>query len=102
MAFSPVCTRGQLPPGGLTEVCVDNKLIALCNVDGSIHALDGTCPHRNGPLGQGALHGKMVVCPWHAWEFDCTTGEHDYNPSIKLATYETKLDGEDILVNLPE
>ncbi len=101
MSFHPVCTLGQLPPGALTEVTVGEKLIAICNVEGSFHAIDGLCPHRGGSLGQGALHGKMVVCPWHAWEFDCTTGSHDYNPSIKVATYPVKVDGDDILVDLP-
>ncbi|MBL8219108.1 MAG: Rieske 2Fe-2S domain-containing protein [Bryobacterales bacterium] len=99
MAFRPVCTVDQLPPGGLTEILIEDKSIALCNVDGQFHAIEGVCPHRNAPLGQGALHGKMVVCPWHAWEFDCTTGRHDYNPSITVATYPVKVDGEDILVD---
>jgi nitrite reductase (NADH) small subunit len=100
MAFRPVCTVGQLPPGGLTEILIEEKSIALCNVGGEFHAIEGVCPHRNAPLGQGALHGKMVVCPWHAWEFDCTTGQHDYNPSIAVATYPVKVEGEDILVDI--
>ena len=101
MAFQPVCTVNQLPQGALTEVNFGEKLIALCNVRGSIHAMDGLCPHRGGSLGQGALHDNMVVCPWHAWEFDCTTGVHDYNPSIRLATYAVRVEGDDILVDLP-
>src|SRR5258708_31584207 len=101
MPFHPVGPVPQLPPGCLTEVTVGEKLIALCNVDGAIHALDGTCPHRGASLGQGALHGSLVVCPWHAWEFDCTTGTHDYDPSIQLATYEVKVEGDDIAVDLP-
>jgi nitrite reductase (NADH) small subunit len=101
MAFQPVCTVSQLPPGELTDVTVGDKLIALCNVDGEVHAIYGLCPHRGGPLGQGALHENMVVCPWHAWEFDCTTGQHDYNPTIRLSTYPVKIDGDDILVDLP-
>lgn len=100
MAFRPVCTVGQLPPGGLTEITLGDQSIALCNVDGEFHAIEGVCPHRNGPLGQGALHGRMVVCPWHAWEFDCLTGQHDYNPNITVATYPVKVEGEDILVDI--
>lgn len=101
MPFHSVCTLGQLPPGGLTEVTVGERLIALCNVQGSVHAIDGLCPHRGGFLGQGALHQNMVVCPWHAWEFDCTTGAHDYNPAIQIATYSVKIEGDDILVEVP-
>lgn len=100
MPFVPACTLGQLPPGELTEVVIEGRQIALCNVDGQIHAIDGVCPHRNGPLGQGALHGNIVVCPWHAWEFDCTTGVHDYNPSFKLEKFAVKVDGDDILIDV--
>ena len=32
------------------------------------------CPHRGAPLAHGALHHHTIVCPWHAWEFDCRTG----------------------------
>ncbi|HUQ93383.1 MAG TPA: Rieske (2Fe-2S) protein [Bryobacteraceae bacterium] len=100
MAFQPVCTVSQLPPGTLVDVTINDKQLAICNIEGTIHAMDGICPHRNGPLGQGALHGTMVVCPWHAWEFDCTTGRHDYNPSLRLETYAVKVAGDDILVDL--
>lgn len=100
MAFEIAATLNDLPPGALTEVTIGGRQIALCNVEGVVHAVDGVCPHRNGPLGQGALHGTRVVCPWHAWEFDCTTGEHDYNPSIKLEKFAVKVEGDDILIDL--
>lgn len=100
MAFQPVCMLAQLPPGALADLTIDGKSVALCNVDGEIHAMDGVCPHRNGVLGQGALHGHMVVCPWHAWEFDCRTGQHDYNPSIVVPVYPVKVEGGEILVDL--
>ncbi len=100
MAFEVVANLSELPPGSLTEITIGDKQLALCNVDGAVHAIDGVCPHRNGPLGQGALHGSLVVCPWHAWEFDCITGRHDYNPSIRLDTFAVKVEGNDILVDL--
>ena len=90
----------KLQPGGMMEFTAGERTIAICNVGGNLHAVDGVCPHRNGPLAQGALHGTAVVCPWHAWEFDCATGEHDYNPAIKLETFRVELSGDDILVDL--
>ena len=53
------------------------------------------------PLGEGALHGSNVVCPWHAWEWDCRTGAYDYDPSKKVATYPVRIEGEDILIEIP-
>ena len=84
----------------MLEVLHGERRIVVCNVAGKLHAMDGVCPHRQGPLAQGALHGTAVVCPWHAWEFDCRTGQHDYNPSIKLETFPVEISNGDILVDL--
>jgi nitrite reductase/ring-hydroxylating ferredoxin subunit len=58
----------------MAEVKTAAHTYVLCNAGGEIHALDGICPHRGAPLAYGALHGYTIVCPWHAWEFDCRTG----------------------------
>lgn len=100
MALHRIGSLSKLPPGTVTEALVGQTKIALCNVRGEIHALDGTCPHRGGPLGQGALHEGMLVCPWHAWEFDCKTGENDCNPSIRQRRFIVTLEGDDILVDI--
>ena len=90
----------DLRPGTMLHLETGERMVVLCNVDGEVHAMDGRCPHRGGPLGQGALHGKMVVCPWHAWEFDCTTGQFDYNPALRQQQYAVRVEGADILVDL--
>jgi nitrite reductase (NADH) small subunit len=75
---------GEMPsaPGELVEMRgAGGEPYAVCNVDGVMYAVAGACPHAGGPLGFGALHGHSIVCPWHAWEFDCRTGECDFNDS---------------------
>ena len=101
MAFLKLGTMPELPEGSMLEVNLGANCYALCNVEGEVHAIDGLCLHRGGPLAQGALHGTKVVCPWHAWEWDCRTGANSYNPDQKVATYAVKIDGEDVLVDLP-
>lgn len=64
----------ELPPGYMAQVTVDGRGYTICNVDGVLYAVDGDCPHRGAPLAFGALHEHTLVCPWHAWEFDCRTG----------------------------
>jgi nitrite reductase/ring-hydroxylating ferredoxin subunit len=100
MGFVRVGWLSRLQPGGLLEYRTGDRQVAVCNVDGEIHALNGICPHAGAPLGQGALHGRMLVCPFHSWEFDCTTGECDFNPRIRLDRYEVRVEGDEILVNL--
>ena len=100
MSLIKAGSLSQLLPGEMLELLHGDRRIAICNVGGQLYAIDGVCPHRDGPLAQGALHGTAVVCPWHAWEFDCTTGQHDYNPSIKLETFKVEVSGDDILVDV--
>jgi nitrite reductase/ring-hydroxylating ferredoxin subunit len=100
MAFEQLASLADLPPGSMLDFEIGDRRVVICNVNGEIHAMDGRCPHRGGPLGQGALHGRMVVCPWHAWEFDCVTGEFDYNPRVKQAKFDVRVEQGAVLVNL--
>jgi nitrite reductase/ring-hydroxylating ferredoxin subunit len=79
---------------------VSGQIVALCRVGDEIHAVDGICPHNGGPLAHGALHGTTLVCPWHAWEFDCVTGEYDRNPDLLLKKFAVKVEGDEILVDV--
>lgn len=79
---------------------VNGKAIALFNVDGTFYAIDNTCVHRGGPLGEGDVAGDVVACPWHNWEFNVKTGACINNPSAKVAVYEVTVEGTDIKVRL--
>lgn len=70
------------PVGASRELVVDGRIVALFNVDGQFFALDGVCPHQGGPLGKGCLTGSVVTCPWHGWQFDVTSGQHQFSPSV--------------------
>jgi nitrite reductase (NADH) small subunit len=61
----------------MAQVQAGGREYAVCNVSGQIYAVEGVCPHRGAPLAYGALHDHTIVCPWHAWEFDCRTGIGD-------------------------
>jgi nitrite reductase/ring-hydroxylating ferredoxin subunit len=101
MPFVKVAPAAGIEADSVTEVLVGDTPYAICNVGGKITALAGVCPHRGGPLGQGAINGGNVVCPWHAWEWNCATGENDMDPAKKVATCEVKIEGGDVFLNLP-
>jgi nitrite reductase/ring-hydroxylating ferredoxin subunit len=42
--------------------------------DGSVRVLDNSCEHVGGPLVDGAIKDGCVICPWHGWRYDLTTG----------------------------
>ncbi len=97
-AFVKVATVADIPMGTVREVQANGKIIALANVGGEFYAIDNTCLHRGGPLGQGFLEGHVVECPWHGWQYDMKTGECTFNPDAKVPTYQVKIEGSDILV----
>ncbi len=76
------------------------KELAVFNLAGVFHALANTCLHRGGPLGEGALEGSVVTCPWHGWRYDVTTGRVLHQPERGVACYEVRVEGEDLFVAL--
>jgi len=56
----PVGTLAEVPAGSCRSVEADGMAVAICNVDGTIYAVDNTCPHAGGPLGEGSLDGELV------------------------------------------
>ncbi len=99
MAFLRAARKDEIPVGSIREFQVNGKTVALANVGGQFYAINNTCLHRGGPLGQGELQGKVVTCPWHGWQYDVTTGKVSMNPSVGVDCYGIELRGEDIFVD---
>ena len=76
------------------------KTFALYNVDGAYYALDNSCPHRGGPLGEGDLDGRVVTCPWHAWRWDVTTGANANNPAVTVARLPVSVEAGEVFVEV--
>ncbi len=95
-----VCSAEDCPPGQARELVAADRVIALFNIEGRFCALDGICPHQGGPLGKGTLRGCVVTCPWHGWQFDVTTGQHQTIPSLAQTRLPVKVEGDDVLVDL--
>ena len=100
MNFIKACNLSDLKPGECKAVEVGGKTVALFNVDGTIFALDNTCLHQGGPLGEGFLEKDVVTCPWHLWEYNVRTGQNLADPSLKVATYQVRVQGNDIEVEV--
>jgi nitrite reductase (NADH) small subunit len=90
----------ECPEGAAIERVAGERVVALFNVGGTVYALDGVCPHQGGPLGQGALCGTTVTCPWHGWQFDVRSGAHSTNSRVVQPRFDVRVEGEWILVDL--
>lgn len=96
----PVADEAECPPGTAIERVADGRMVAIANVDGVLHAIDGLCPHQGGPLGTGALCGTVLTCPWHGWQFDVETGRHQVSSTVRQAVHEVRACGGRIEVRL--
>jgi 3-phenylpropionate/trans-cinnamate dioxygenase ferredoxin component len=96
--FVRVASVSDLPPGTVKQITVGERMIALCNVEGTFYALDNVCIHRGGPLGEGYIDGDKLECPWHGWQFEVKTGCVSFNHNERIPTYEVRVEGLDVLV----
>ena len=96
--FVKAADAGEVAPGTGKCVTVNGKEIALFNVGGVFHAIDNTCLHRGGPLGEGELDGTTVTCPWHGWQYNVTTGRNIMDESEGVDRYEVKVEGGAVLL----
>jgi nitrite reductase (NADH) small subunit len=99
MAFVRVAKVSDLRPGTIHEFEVDGVTVAVANVAGKIYAINNTCLHEGGPLGEGYLEGAVVTCPWHGWQFNVIDGKDVQDPSAAVACYPTELRGDEIFVD---
>jgi len=100
MSFVRLASQSELPAANeAKEFSCGDKMICVANVDGEISAMDNVCLHRGGPLGEGAIEGGKVICPWHGWAWDPKTGEAQ-TPGAKVAVYSVKIQGGDVLIEI--
>lgn len=91
----------DLSPGTAKVVQAEGRNIALFNVAGVFHAIDNTCSHEGGSLGEGELAGEVVSCPWHNTEFNVTTGKA-LGPLTDedVRRFPVRVQGNDVLVEV--
>ncbi len=101
--FIPIAHIEDLPPGTCKSIETKDWGIALFNLDGHIYALDNTCPHAGGPLGEGTIEGEHIVCPWHGWKFHIPTGVCQKNPTPgwNVICYDVRVVESTIQITLP-
>ena len=100
MAFVEVAKTTDLPVGRAKAVSAGGHSIALYHTAAGFFASGNTCPHRGGPLAEGDLMGNEIVCPWHLWGFDVTSGACTGDPSICVPVYEVRVENDRVLVRV--
>ncbi len=98
--FVTIGKAEDITPGSGIVAEVNGQSLAVFNVDGSYYAIDNTCVHRGGPLGEGDLEGEVVACPWHGWEYNVKTGACINNASACVKSYQVLIEGAELKLKL--
>ena len=88
----------EIPYGEGRTYAVGPDMIAVFRLrDGSLRAVSAVCPHKGGPLADGQIDNKVVVCPLHLYSWDLSTGcSQSGQPSINV--YPVRADGDLIVL----
>ncbi len=107
----------ELLPGNRSVIDVEGRKVGVFRIESRYYALSNVCPHAGGPLCFGDITGTTVVgeehydlewvdsgkilrCPWHAWEFYLATGQSVGDSRMKVPTYNVVLEDGNIYVEV--
>ncbi len=88
--FRSVGPTGAVGEGKAGIFAHSGRVVAVFRHDGALYAMDNACAHEDGPIGEGAITGKKVACPYHDWQYDFTTGACLTDPERPRATFEVR------------
>mgnify|MGYP004459759541 CR=1 FL=1 len=91
----------DIPRQGARKVAAGDRIIAVFRTsDDRVFALEDKCPHRQGPLSEGIVHGDCVTCPLHNWAISLESGAAQGADEGRTARYPVRLDGRDVYLSL--
>jgi 3-phenylpropionate/trans-cinnamate dioxygenase ferredoxin subunit len=101
--FIRICKVSEIPDPGKQVFEVDDRFVVLFHVVGRFYALDDSCTHDGGPLGEGTLSGIEIACPRHGAKFDIRDGRVLSMPAVSDTTaHEVKVEGGEVFVRVNE
>jgi 3-phenylpropionate/trans-cinnamate dioxygenase ferredoxin component len=101
--FYRACAVSEVPEAGAIGVEIAGVPIAIIRTEGEIFALRDVCSHEEIPLSEGEVYDHTVECWLHGSCFDLRSGKPTGPPATKpVPTYQVKVDGEYVLVALPD
>ena len=77
------------------KVNAGGKPLCLVNADEKVYAFAATCPHAGADLSKGWCDNGKIVCPFHRYQYDLSTGKGapGQNDFVKTYAVEQRDDG---------
>ena len=99
--FHKLATADEVAPGEIKQYLVDDRFVALCNVEGEFYAFEDVCTHQFTHLSEGEFTDSEVKCPLHGAKFDVKTGAAKSLPAVKpVPKHEVKVENGNVYVAL--
>ena len=95
------CRVDEVPPGEGRAVTLGGRRIALFRAPGGWYALDAACPHRGGPLADGIVCDRAVICPLHERRYDLRSGAA-LGAGDAVTAHAVEVRGDRVYVTLAE
>ncbi|WP_332692916.1 nitrite reductase small subunit NirD [Halalkalibacter lacteus] len=96
-----VAKLSDLSVGIGQRVNVAGEEIALFKQkDGSVKAIENSCPHKKGPLSEGIVSGDHVFCPLHDWKINVNDGKVQAPDVGCVKKYKVEIKDETIYIHL--
>lgn len=89
--FIEVCRIDQIEENRARIVSIDGERIAIFRHEGRFSAVSNTCPHQNGPLGEGRIIDGCITCPWHGHRFDPVSGTAQAPGLERILTFPVRV-----------
>ncbi len=103
MAFLRVLSLQELPADGFKALEAGGKPLLVGRIQNQLFACLDRCPHSGAPLRIGKRRGEELTCAWHGWTFNLVSGQVvPSHPSLALTQFPVKIDGDQVLVDLPQ
>ncbi len=101
--YKRIASVTGIKDGEARKIEVDNKSIALFMIEGEYFATDDTCTHEKASLSGGEIDGDTITCPQHGARLNIKTGQAMTLPAMfPVKTYQIKVNGNDIMINIQE
>lgn len=102
MAWETIGPADAVPDGEMVAVPRDAGAVVVCRMGDEFFVLEDRCPHANGPISMGNFSPPLLVCPWHAWEFDCRSGHCVHSDQAAVRRYRVEIRDGEIYAEFPD
>jgi len=95
-----IAALDEIAPRGARVIKTREGCVAVFRTaSDEVYALDNSCPHKQGPLAEGIVHGASVTCPLHNWVFSLETGLAQGADEGQVATYPARVEDGRVLLD---